>query len=352
VERGLQTIERNARLQATLIEDLLDMSRIVSGNVRLEKTVVRIGAVVDAALEAVRPTALAKRIEMHAHVESEADEVWGDAARLQQVVWNLLTNALKFTPEGGTVRVRVAHEGGNVVVTIADNGGGIAADFLPHVFERFRQADGSTTRRHGGLGLGLSIVRQLVELHGGTVAAQSEGPGCGATFTVSLPAAIARAEGQPPGAHPAGAPPQSEAPRLRGVRVLVVDDDADARLVLQHILRDAGAAVSLASGAEDALRALPMERPDVLVSDIGMPDIDGHELVRRVRSLQDPLLARLPALALTAFTRERDEARAREAGFDGYVPKPLEAQVLVREIARLMESGKQADSRGPLQSTT
>jgi signal transduction histidine kinase/ActR/RegA family two-component response regulator len=340
VERGLETIERNARLQATLIEDLLDMSRIVSGNVRVEKQPVRIVAVLDAALEAVRPTALAKRIEMHAHVETEADEVCGDPARLQQVIWNLLTNALKFTPEGGTVHVRVRREGGNVVTAVSDNGGGIDPAFLPHVFERFRQADGSTTRRHAGLGLGLSIVRQLVELHGGTVSAESDGPGLGATFTVTLPAAVP-ANGQAPeygAAHGTGSARAAAAPGLAGVRVLVVEDDSDARLVVQHILRDAGAEVALASSADEALLALVTGRPDVLVSDIGMPDVDGYELMRRVRGLADPALAGLPALALSAFTRERDEVRAREAGFDSYVPKPMEAEGLVREIARLVEA--------------
>jgi CheY-like chemotaxis protein len=267
-------------------------------------------------------------------------------------VWNLLTNALKFTPEGGAVRVRVAREGENVVVTVADNGGGIDAEFLPHVFERFRQADGSTTRRHGGLGLGLSIVRQLVELHGGTVMADSKGLGCGATFTVSLPAAGGlHAQDAPSqgGDHAPRKPRADGAPRLPGVRVLVVDDDADTRLVLEHILRDAGAQVSLAASADEAMHALATQRPDVLVSDIGMPDVDGYELMRRVRALPDASCARLPALALSAFTRERDETRAREAGFDTYVPKPLEAELLVREIARLTQSSKQAGSLGPLE---
>ena len=335
--KGLETIERNARLQAQLIDDLLDMSRIVSGTVRLETQAVDAARVVEAAVEAVRPAAFAKQVAIEARLDHHAGRVWADAGRLQQVAWNLLTNAVKFTPQGGRVQVEVAARDGGLAITVQDDGAGIPPEFLPHVFERFRQADASTTRRHGGLGLGLAIVQQLVHLHGGCVQAHSEGLGRGARFVVRLPLAGGR-----------------EAPAARGTRgaddtvtrafrpadlsdltVLVVDDEPDARQLLEQILLACGARVRLADSALRALDLLRSEGADVLVSDIGMPQVDGFELIRRVRAERDAGVARMPALALTAFTRSDDRQKALQAGYDDYLPKPVEASELVARIAEM-----------------
>src|SRR6476661_6114124 len=277
LQKGLQTIERNARLQAQLIDDLLDMSRIVAGKVRLEPGWVDLPQVVDAAIEATRPAAFAKGIALDLRVTPGIERVWGDPSRLQQVMWNLLTNAIKFTPEGGRVTVDLEMRGGQVVARISDTGSGIAPDFLPHVFDRFRQGDATTTRRHGGLGLGLSIVRQLVELHGGTVQAESQGDGSGATFTVILPRPQGQQAPEPaPDEGPASAPgqlPQVVLPNLAELDVLVVDDEADARQLLAQILQECNARVRLAGGALEALAQARLATPDVLVSDIGMPEV-------------------------------------------------------------------------------
>jgi signal transduction histidine kinase/CheY-like chemotaxis protein len=325
-ERALETIERNADAQARLIDDLLDVSRIISGKVRLEMMPVDPASFVEAAVVAHLPAAEAKGVRVEASAVPGAGVVRGDPERLQQVVWNLVSNAIKFTPRGGRVEVRVARADARVEITVADTGKGIAPEFLPHVFDRFRQADATTTRRHRGLGLGLAIVRHLVELHGGEVRAESEGEGRGATFTVELPAQIL-----------AGPAPRAPAPppaaRLDGVRVLVVDDEADALGMLRVALEQLGAEVETAASAAEALDAFARRAPDVLVSDIGMPDVDGYELARRVRELPGERGGRVPAVALTAYARAEDRGLAKAAGYDAHVPKPVSAAELAVVIA-------------------
>jgi CheY-like chemotaxis protein len=339
VLKGVEIIERNARLQARLIDDLLDMSRIVSGHVRMEPELIEPWRVVEAAVEAVRPAAFSKQIELTVSLDRRCGRVWADPGRLQQVMWNLLSNAIKFTELHGKVGVSLQAEGSEVVLRVADNGIGISPDFLPHMFERFRQADASSTRRHGGLGLGLAISRQLVELHGGTVDVASEGTGQGATFTVRLPMAAGTLSARERDTGALAAVAEPLAPHaledLTGTHVLVVDDDPDARQLLEQILGDRGAQVRTAEGAADALSLLQKQAPDVLISDIGMPGMDGFELIRRVRSHSDRQLAGLRALALTAFTRTEDESRALREGFDAYLPKPVEAAMLVSRVAGL-----------------
>lgn len=339
VRRGLQAIERNARAQARLIEDLLDMNRIVSGKLRLDAAPTELAPVIAAAVEAVRPSALAKSMHVEQNLARGVPAVLGDAARLQQVVWNLLANAIKFTPAGGTVSVALRAEGHEVAVAVRDSGAGIEPSFLPHVFDRFRQADASTTRRHGGLGLGLSIVKQLVELHGGKVQAESAGAGQGATFTVRLPAAEqphARASGA---AHAPGpiAPVAFGALRLDGVKVLVLDDEADARELIGHVLRECGAEVASAGSANEALALLDATRPDVVVSDVGMPDTDGYEFVHRLRSLSPAHGGATPAVAVTAFARAEDRSRALDAGFQVHLSKPIEPHQLVATVVSLAQ---------------
>ncbi|TFZ06266.1 response regulator [Ramlibacter henchirensis] len=335
VHKGLQTIERNARLQARLIEDLLDMSRIVAGKVRLEATWVDVGPVIGAAVEAARPSAFARGLSLESGVAPGLPLVWGDPARLHQVMWNLLANSIKFTPEGGRIRVEVCLEGERLCARVSDTGEGIAQEFLPHVFDRFRQADAGEARRHGGLGLGLSIVRQLVELHGGTVEAQSAGPGRGATFTVWLPTRTAKApaisEGRPELPEAAPFSPR----RLDGIRALLVEDDQDARHLAEQILRECGMAVQSVDSGPAALQAIDRQAPDVLISDIGMPGMDGFELIARIRRDPRPAIAGLPAIALTAFTRAEDRERALRQGFDRFLRKPVDATELVSEIAAL-----------------
>jgi signal transduction histidine kinase/ActR/RegA family two-component response regulator len=348
LQKAMETIERNARLQAQLIEDLLDMSRIVAGKVRLELEMVDPAAVVAAAVESARPAAFGKQIELETFVERNIGQVRGDPARLQQILWNLLSNAIKFTPEGGRVTVRLTRTGADALMVVEDNGGGIDPAFLPHVFDRFRQADASTTRAYGGLGIGLSIVRQLAELHGGTVAAASPGPGKGATFSVRLPLALApeAAASSHLDAAPMGAPVHQLVPLdLSGKRILVVDDEPDARQVLKQLLLACGAEVLLAAGAEEALRILVQDRPDILVSDIAMPGVDGFDLIRRVRGMQDPQLARMPAMVLSAFARAEDRDRATRHGYDSYVAKPIEATQFLAAMASLIK-GKMAPISG------
>jgi CheY-like chemotaxis protein/nitrogen-specific signal transduction histidine kinase len=337
VPRALETIERNAQAQAQLIEDLLDVSRIVSGKLRLDMRPVDIGEVVEEAIDTVRPTADARGVSLVAAV-SHVGPVSGDAQRLQQVVWNLLSNSIKFTPPGGTVHVRVDQSGSMVRIAVTDTGQGIDPEFLPHVFDRFRQASstpGQTRRK--GLGLGLAIVRHLVEAHAGTVHATSDGPGQGATFIVEMPVMVGRTvlSTEPPHGYAPGT--LETTLTLTGVRLLVVDDDMDAREMLRIALQQYGAVVRLAASAEDALAAVSEECPDVLVSDIEMPDASGYDLVRSLRHSDSLEVRRLPAVALTAYARAEDRVKALLAGFQSHVPKPVEPAELVTVIASLAQ---------------
>ena len=334
--KAAEVIERNARSQATIIEDLLDMSATMSGKVRLDMHRVDLGSVVRAAIETAEPPARAKSVEIRADIAPGEAAVTGDANRLQQVLWNLLTNAVKFTPRGGRVDVHMRCAGANVEVCVADTGEGIAPDFLPYVFDRFRQADATTGRRHGGLGLGLSIVKQLVELHGGEVRVLSEGPGRGATFTVTLPLLVPLDAGTEGSAHAARAATSAEHARgqLEGVRALVVDDERDARDLIQRLLQDAGADVATAASTDEALGCLDRGRFDVLVSDIGMPGRDGYELINAVRTRG--VNRALPALALTAYARAEDRAKVIAAGFQKHLPKPVDPARVVSLVASLV----------------
>ncbi|MEW6022008.1 MAG: MHYT domain-containing protein [Pseudomonadota bacterium] len=338
LRKGLETIERNARVQVQLIDDLLDMSRILSGKVRLDLQPVKPAEFVGAVVESLRPTAMAKRIRLEAALDEEAGPVLADTGRMQQVMWNLVSNAVKFTPAGGLVEVALWREGEQMAIRVRDNGPGIHPDFLPHVFDRFRQADTSTTRQHGGLGLGLSIVRQLVELHGGTVEVSSAGEGQGATFTVHLPLQPALPDWSLaptlPGEEREIAAPAA-LPDLSGLRVLALDDDADSLEVLRTILLGAGAQVVVAYTAQEALDLLHAQRPQLLISDIGMPGMDGFEFIRRVRSIEDSELCMVPALALSAFARKEDRDRACACGYTDYLVKPVTPSLLVEAVAAL-----------------
>ncbi len=336
--RAVETIERNAKSQVQLIEDILDGSRIITGNLRLEIRPLDMTTLVSAAMDAVRPAAEAKNIQISVTVDPAASRIVGDPERLQQVVWNLGNNAIKFTPKGGSVEVRLERIGTSIQLSVVDSGQGISSEFLPHVFERFRQAEGTSSRRHGGLGLGLALVRHLVEAHGGTVRAESEGVGLGARFVVTLPVQAVYEEA------PAGAPralaaddPGGPLARLNGVDVLVVDDEADARDLVATVLRAQGAEVTTASSAEQALELLSKTSPMVLLSDIGMPETDGYALIRRVRTMIGTKGAEIAAIALTAYAREEDRRRALEAGFQTYVAKPVEPAELVRVVAALVQ---------------
>lgn len=343
--RGLETIARNARAQAQLIDDLLDMNRIVSGKIRLDVQRVDLASIVEGAIEAVRPSAEAKSIRLSKILDPKAFPIFGDPNRMQQIVWNLLSNAVKFTPKDGKIDVRLVRVGSQVEITVADSGIGISSEFLPQLFQRFRQADSSTTRRHGGLGLGLSIVKQLVELHGGQVRAESTGLERGATFTVVLPVRPltreeAREHPAAPGARPA-TPPELD---LAGVRVLIVDDEPDARDIVKFVLGEAKATVITASTADEALALVRAERPHVVVSDIGMPDKDGYELIRELRDLPPSEGGDVPAIALTAFARSEDRTRAMLAGYQVHVAKPIEPRELVVTVGSLAgRTGRRTD---------
>lgn len=349
LHRGLQTIERNARAQAQLIEDLLDMSRITSGKVVLDMATLAPSNVIEAALEAAGPAAAAKNIRLEKHIDLSAGFISGDAGRLQQVFWNLLSNAIKFTPRDGTVTVtvRAAAAAGLVEFCISDTGVGIQADFLAYVFERFRQADSSTTRRHGGLGLGLSIVKHLVEQHGGEVHADSAGEDHGASFTVQLP--ILAAPGSPAPQllratlHMPAMPPVTNAlsmPDLTGLKVLVVDDDPDARDLLKRILNDCNADVSIAANARQALALFADAPPGLLISDIGMPGTDGYQLLAQVRALTAAQGGNVNAIALTAFAHSEDQTRVLAAGFQAHITKPVEPSRLAAAVSSIMIAGK------------
>lgn len=336
-DHALETIERNARAQAQLIEDLLDVSRILAGKLRLELQPVDLQPVVDAALETIRPAAEAKEIDLKASLGPES-AVMGDAHRLQQVIWNLLSNAVKFTPAGGRVEVHTQRRDGVVDVTVSDTGQGIEKAFQPYVFERFRQEDGGTTRSHGGLGLGLSIVRQLVDMHGGTVSVMSDGPDRGSTFTLQLPATtLVRRERRAPreprsSTHPTEIP---SPPELRGLRVLLVDDEVDAREMLRTLLEGSGALVRDAASVAEALRLFQAEPPEVIISDIGMPGRDGYDLVGKIRSFAPADGGDVPVIALSAYARTEDRTRALLSGFTSHVPKPVEPMELLAVVVSL-----------------
>ncbi|MGI4843618.1 MAG: MHYT domain-containing protein [Janthinobacterium lividum] len=342
LRRGLETIERNARGQSQLIEDMLDMSRLIAGKIRVEAKAVAPAEFVHAALETARPAALAKQIQLVAAVDYDAGPVLGDLGRMQQVMLNLVSNAIKFTDPGGRVAVSVRREGDAVAIDVADSGIGIDPDFLPYVFDRFRQADSSSARRHGGLGLGLSIARQLVELQGGAITVASGGVGCGTTFTVHLPIQrdLGVAVTEPaaaPSAAPAAQPPGPAGGSLAGLTLLVVDDEPDSLELVQQVLSATGARIVSATSAADALRMAARHRPDLLISDIGMPGMDGFELIRRIRAEPDQRVAAVPAIALTAFSRREDQQRALEAGFDEYLAKPLPPALLLQTVVGMAE---------------
>ncbi|MDQ1612289.1 MAG: hypothetical protein QOG00_2220, partial [Pyrinomonadaceae bacterium] len=343
-QRALETIERNAQSQVQLIDDILDVSRIIRGKLRLNVRTAELTPVIEAAVDSVRPAAEAKGIRLHVVLDPHAGPVSGDPDRLQQVVWNLLSNAIKFTPKDGRVQIRLERAGSHLELIVSDTGQGIEEKFLPYVFDRFRQADPSTTRKHGGLGLGLAIVRHLVELHGGTVTAESHGAGQGTTFKVSLPQMILH---QPEHASNSGEHAAAEHPtaggrialecpsELDGLRVLLVEDEPDSREMLVVVLTQCRAEVRAVSNAADALSQLESWRPDVLISDIEMPGEDGYTLIRKVRALPPERGGKIPAAALTAYARAEDRMRALLAGFQLHVPKPVEPAELAAVVASL-----------------
>jgi PAS domain S-box-containing protein len=338
-DRGLEAIERNARIQVQIVNDLLDMSRIISGKIHLDVQPLHLHEIVSNAIEAVRQSAVARDIRILPLLDSRIGLVRGDPNRLQQVLWNLLSNAIKFTPRGGRVQIVLERINSQAEIRIEDNGIGIRADFLPHVFDRFRQADPSTTRHYGGLGLGLSIVKNLIELHGGTVHVKSPGENQGSTFIVTLPLSHVRVDENYTGnARSAASEPldATEMPRLDNVRVLVVDDESDGCALIARILEDRGAIVVCVSNAREALEALARERFALLLSDIGMPDMDGLELIRRVRGLDKSRGGPIPAIAITAYARAEDRQRSLLAGFHMHLSKPIEARELVASIAGLI----------------
>jgi PAS domain S-box-containing protein len=326
--KALDTIERNARAQAQLVDDLLDVSRIITGKLRMDVRPADPNSFIDAAVEAVRPAADAKGVRVQKVVDTNPISIPGDPVRLQQVVWNLLSNAIKFTPRGGRVQIRSERVNSHLEIIVSDTGQGIAPDFLPHVFDRFRQADQKASRQHGGMGLGLAIVRHLVEMHGGTVRANSDGEGKGATFTVMLPITpVYQVDSSGARVH-AGArelmPPDAPPDRLDGLRILAVDDEADTRELLKQGLEYCGAEVKVVGSAAEAIEALMSSVPDILISDIGMPGTDGYELIKQVRGLPPDRGAKVAAIALTAYTRIEDRLQALRAGYDMHVPKPVE----------------------------
>jgi CheY-like chemotaxis protein/two-component sensor histidine kinase len=339
-KRALASIERNARSQSQLIDDLLDVSRIMAGKVRLDVQQLELTPIIDAAVDATRPAADAKHIQVQTLLDPRAGAVAGDPERLQQILWNLLSNAIKFTPKGGKVQVQLQRVNSHVEISVSDTGQGIAPEFLPHVFDRFRQADSSSKRAHGGLGLGLAIVRHLVELHGGRVHASSEGQGRGATFTIELPLSILRTPATPP----PRVHPRSDAPvpfhssnALGGLRVLVVDDELDTLDTIETVLARSGADVRTAASASAAIAVLAEWRPHIVLSDIGMPHDDGYALIHSIRALGAERGGNVPAIALTAYARVEDRLRVLAAGFQMHVPKPIEPAELVAVVASVAQ---------------
>lgn len=356
--KGIEAIQRNAQLQAQLIEDILDVSRIITGKLRLEVRPIELSTVVEAAVESVLLAAQAKEIRLQRVLDSGTTLVSGDPNRLQQVVWNLLSNAIKFTPKGGRVQVRLERVNSHIEIIVTDTGMGIPADVLPYVFDRFRQADSTTTRQYGGLGLGLSIVRHVVEMHGGTVEAESVGLGQGTTFTVKLPLIALRSldvepEKRQDREHPTANTPNpnrtfegaSELRELKDLNVLVVDDEDDTRMMVATVLERYGSYVTTVNSAAEALRAIQVLRPDVLISDLGMPGEDGYSLIKKIRALPAELGGHTPAAALTAYARVEDRMRVLRAGFQIHVPKPVDPAELVTVVASL--AGRHGEMTAP-----
>ena len=339
--KALDTITRSARAQNRLIDDLLDVSRIITGKLRLDIRAVDLPGVISAAVDAARPAAEAKNLRLQTLIDPQAELILGDPDRLQQVVWNLLSNAVKFTPKEGRVQIRLEQINSHVEIVISDTGKGIEPEFLPNVFDRFRQSDGSMTRRHGGLGLGLAIVRQLVELHGGTVSVSSAGEGQGATFTVTLPllpVSRERASDAPPSVNP---PMQISVattdcpPELTDLSVMFVDDDADSRYLFSLVLDACGAKVMTANSASEAFEMIKREKFDIVISDIGMPDEDGFSLIGKIRDLPNEQGGTVPAIALTAYARAEDRVQMLRSGFQMHLAKPVEPAELVAAVANL-----------------
>jgi signal transduction histidine kinase len=338
--RGIEAIERNARAQTKLIADLLDISRITTGKLQLSTRPLNLYSVITETVDAMRPAAQAKQISLEVNLDSNAGLISGDPDRLQQIIWNLLSNAIKFTPAEGQVEITLERVGTHVQITVGDNGQGISLEFLPHVFERFRQADSSTTRKFGGLGLGLSIVRHLVELHGGVIQVDSAGEGQGATFTAMFPLLTECKETSEESQlleqfETIGI---TDEPTLNGLRVLVVDDDTDSRAVIAEMLLHFGAEVLTAASAHDALQSIELWSPDVLLSDIEMPDEDGYSLLQKVRSKDKKKGGLVPAAALTAYGRSEDRVRALKAGYQIYLPKPVDPRELAVVVASLAKT--------------
>ena len=348
-ERAVETIYRNAKSQAQLVADLLDVSRIISGKLRLDVRTVDLINIVNAAIDSIRPAVEAKGIRLQIMLDPAAGPISGDADRLQQIVWNLLTNAVKFTPKGGRIQVKVQRVDSHVEIVVHDSGVGINKEFLPHVFDRFRQADASITRTHGGLGLGLSIVHQLVDLHGGTVTVQSEGEGKGATFTIMLP--FVGVISSPQDAESEQAAQSDEVipfdglPSLQGLKILVVDDEADTRELIQEVLQECGSEVITSASAEEALLALEQHKPDILISDLGMPEEDGYSLISKIRALPSERGGQIPAAALTAYARAEDRMRVLRSGFQFHLPKPVDSAELVTVVASLAGRAYESNSR-------
>ena len=334
--QAIETIWRNAKAQAQIVDDILDVSRIITGNLYLELHPLEVVPVVEAAINVVRPTADAKGIRIDVEFDCIKAAVSGDANRLQQVIWNLLSNAVKFTENGGHVLIKLRQVGAAIEISVTDSGQGISRDFLPYVFDRFRQADSTTTRQHGGLGLGLAIARHLVEIHGGTIKAESAGPGKGSVFTIRLPLVDAAArESKLDETRTVAASRANQSQQLlSGLRVLVVDDDADTLQLMTTALTSRQATVTAVSSAGEAIEAIKASRPDVLVSDIAMPDEDGYGLIRRIRSLDDHSSSVIPAVAITAYAKEEDRHKALSSGFQIYLAKPIELTELVSVVAK------------------
>ena len=343
IARAIETIDRNAKMQAQLIEDILDVSRVITGKLRLRNEPVDIASVINAAIDSVQLAIESKDLHLEVTLDPSARHTFGDDGRLQQVVWNLLSNAIKFTPTGGRIKIKVKRAEGNMQLRVSDTGHGIGSDFLPFIFDRFRQADGTSTRHHGGLGLGLAIVRHLVELHGGSIKADSAGVGKGATFTITLPLAAQsktqrkkvtgrlRAEEVSQGHF-------SSLPLLDGVKVLVVDNDADTLQVVRAMLDGSKAVVQTAASESEAMEVLVWYNPHVLVSDLAMPEEDGYSLIRKVKALGANKGYQVPAIALTSYVRVEDRAHALAAGFNLFVPKPLQPDELITAIVNLADT--------------